>query len=76
LLRAIGFALLGLLVLGLIVASIYLIDYSSSRPAWERLLYWALSALLIIIAACPIFISIMYTAYIMLEEWEKWRPEF
>jgi hypothetical protein len=74
--REIGYALLVLLALGLIATSIYLLDYSSSKPIWERLPYWALSAFLIIVAACLIFISIMYVAYIILEEWSKWTPEF
>jgi hypothetical protein len=67
-------ALLVLLALGLIAASIHLLDYSSSRPLWERLQYWALSALLVIVAACLVFISVMYAAYIALEKWDKWVP--
>jgi len=74
--RELGLALLVLLALGLIVASIHLLDYSSNKPLWERLPYWALSALFIIIAACLIFISVIYTAYIMLEESDKWISEF
>jgi hypothetical protein len=74
--REIGLALLVLLALGLIAASVYLLDCSSSKPLWERLPYWALSALFIIAAACLVFISVMYAAYIMLEESDKRKPEF
>jgi flagellar biosynthesis protein FlhB len=64
-------ALLVLLALGLIAASIHLLDYSSSRPLWERLPYWAMSALLAIVAACLVFIIVMYAAYFILERWEE-----
>ena len=72
--REIGYTLLVLLALGLIATSIYLLDCSSNKPLWERLPYWALSALLIIVAACPIFISVMYTMYVAVEEMDKLKP--
>jgi hypothetical protein len=74
--RELGLVLLVLLVLGLIAASVYLLDYSSRKPIWERLPYWALSALFIVAAACLALISVMYAAYIVLEESDKWKPEF
>jgi uncharacterized protein (DUF983 family) len=74
--RELGLAVLVLLALGLIAASIYLLDYSSSKPMWERIPYWAASALFIIAAACLVLISVVYAAYIMLEEGDKWTPEF
>ena len=71
LIREIGVALLVVIALGLIGASIYVLDYSSRKPFFERIAYWALSALFIIIAACLVFIAIMLGAYIMLEDRER-----
>ena len=70
-LRELGVIVLVLLALGFFAASIYLLDYSSQKPIWERIVYCALSALLIIAAACMVFMAVMLAAYTMLEEWEK-----
>jgi formate hydrogenlyase subunit 3/multisubunit Na+/H+ antiporter MnhD subunit len=69
-LRGLGFIVLVLLALGFFAASIYLLDYSSQKPIWERLLYWAISALLIMAAACMVFTAVMLAAYTMLEKLE------
>jgi formate hydrogenlyase subunit 3/multisubunit Na+/H+ antiporter MnhD subunit len=69
-LRELGVIVLVLLALGFFAASIYALDYSSQKPIWERLPYWAISALLIIVAACMVFMAIMLAAYTMLEKLE------
>jgi uncharacterized protein (DUF983 family) len=69
-------AVLVLLVLVFIAVSFYFMEVSSSKPIWERIVYWAVSALFIIVASCMLLITIMYTAYIILEKMDKWKPEF
>ena len=46
------------------------------KPIWERIVYWAVSALFIIVASCLLLTTIMYVAYIILEKMDKWKPEF
>jgi formate hydrogenlyase subunit 3/multisubunit Na+/H+ antiporter MnhD subunit len=69
-LRELGVIVLVLLALGFFAASIYALDYSSQKPLWERIVYCALSALLIIAAACMVFMAIMLAACTMLEKLE------
>ena len=70
-LRELGVIVLVLLALGFFAASIYVLDYSSQKPIWERLPYWAISALLIIVAACMVFMAVMLASYTMLEKLES-----
>ena len=75
-LREICAVLLVLLILVFIVASFYFMEISSNKPIWERIVYWAVSAMFIIVASCLLLIAIMYIAYIALEKMDKWKPEF
>jgi len=75
-LREIGVTVLVLLVLVFIAVSFYFMEVSLGKPIWERIVYWAVSALFIIVASCLLLIIIMYTAYIILEKTDKWKPEF
>jgi formate hydrogenlyase subunit 3/multisubunit Na+/H+ antiporter MnhD subunit len=70
-LRELGVIVLVLLALGFFAASIYVLDYSSSKPLWERIVYCALSVLLIIAAACMVFMAVMLASYTMLEKLES-----
>jgi len=76
LIRELGVALLVVIALGLIAASIYALDYSSRKPVFERIAYWALSSLLIIIAACLVFIAIVLGAYMMIKDREREKSLF
>ena len=69
--RELGVALLIGIALGLIAVSIYFLDCASREPIFERIVYWALSAIFIIIAACLVFISIILAAYIMVEDMNR-----
>jgi len=75
-LRVIGVAVLVLLVLAFIAVSLYFMEVSSGRRIWERIVYWVVLALFIIVASCLLLTTIMYTAYIILEETDKWKPGF
>jgi uncharacterized protein (DUF983 family) len=75
-LREITVAVLVLLVIAFIAVSFYFMEVSSDKPIWERTVYWAVSALFIIVASCLLLTTIMYVAYIILEKMDKWKPEF
>jgi uncharacterized protein (DUF983 family) len=75
-LREITVAVLVLLVIAFIAVSFYFMEVSSDKPIWERIVYWAVSALFIIVASCLLLTTIMYVAYIILEKMDKWKPEF
>lgn len=69
-------AVLALLVLAFIAVSFYFMEVSSGKPLWERIVYWAVSALFIIVASCMLLITTMYVAYIILEKIDKRKPGF
>jgi len=75
-LREIMVAVLALLVLAFIAVSFYFMEVSSGKPLWERIVYWAVSALFIIVASCMLLITTMYVAYIILEKIDKRKPGF
>jgi uncharacterized protein (DUF983 family) len=75
-LQEIEIAVLVLLVLAFIAVSFYFMEVSSGKPLWERIVYWAVSALFIIVASCLLLVTIMYVAYIILEKMDRWKPGF
>jgi len=73
-LQGIGVVVLVLLVLAFIAVSFYLMEASLGKPIYERIVYWAVSALFIIVASCLLLITTMYIAYIILEKMDEWKP--
>jgi hypothetical protein len=71
LLEWLGPALLVALAAGLLVASHSALGCSPSRPPWERLPCWALSAFLAIVASGLILVATLLIACIVVERWDR-----
>ena len=74
--RLTGAVVLVLIALVLVAASLYLILSSPSEPVWMRVVFYAVSALLMLIALLVFLALVTCAAYAALSEWEKWRPKF
>jgi type III secretory pathway component EscU len=60
--RRVGVTLLLLLTLALIAGSLLVLEHSSRVPLWERPYYWALSALLAIVASLLVYLLVLLLA--------------
>lgn len=71
-----GAVVLVLIALVLVATSLHLILSSQSEPVWMRVVFYAVSALLMLIALLIFLALVTYAAYVALSDWKKWRPEF
>jgi TRAP-type mannitol/chloroaromatic compound transport system permease small subunit len=72
--REVGVIVMVLIALGFIAASYYFMELSANKPIWDRLPYWAVSALFIIAAGLLVFIAIMLAAWDLMDN--EWAPAF